>query len=499
MSEKKKVVIIGAGLGGLSAAISAHAAGFAVEIYEKNDKVGGKLNVKTIDGYTFDLGPSIFTLPQIFRDLFERVDRRFEDYVQLQRVAPQWRNFFEDGLVVDLYEERDLMLKELEKLPGSYQKNKEDFDTFLTYARGQYRACEEGYLSEGLDTTWEMMKHYGPFKLWRTMDWKDKMDVAIHKRIENPQMRMIMEYFIKYVGSSAKDAPGYMNMMSLIQFDHGLWYVKDGMYALAEGLKKLISELGIKLTLNAPVSEITRSKRSVSGITLEDGTKVPADYVVSNMEVIPANRELLAAPAKKLKRLSKFAPACSGLVIHLGTDRPHPQLAHHNFFYSKDQNKHFSSVFEKGIIPDDPTLYVVAPTRTDPSKAPEGGDNIKVLPHIPPINPENPATEEDYMALKDRVLEKMERMGITGLRESTVVEDVLTPVDLERMYRSNQGSIYGVVTNWEQNKGFKAAKQDRDYKNLFYVGGSANPGGGMPMVTLSGMKAIDRLVAYDGR
>ena len=493
-STPPRIIIIGAGLGGLSAAISLRAQGAEVEVFEKNPRIGGKLNVKEIEGFTFDLGPSIFTLPQIFRDLFKRAGKNMDDYVSLERVVPQWRNFFESGLVLDLHEDPALMRRELDKLPGDSSRHAAELESFLTYARGQYEAVEGGYFSAGLDTTWEMIRHYGLFGLSRKMDWKRRMSQGIAEHFSDESMRRIFEYFIKYVGSSAHDAPGYMNLMPIIQFDYGLWYVKGGMYALAEALGKLMGEMGIKVHLNAGVREITRSGKKVTGVVLDDGNAIAADYVVSNMEVIPAHQRLLGESERRMKSLKKFQPACSGLVIHLGTDRVYPQLAHHNFFYSKDQSKHFDTVFRQGRLPDDPTIYLVAPTRTDPGKAPDGCDNIKILPHIPPIDPEHPLTPEYYFALRDRVLSKLERMGLEGLREHTVVEDMLTPVDLEKMYLSNRGSIYGVVSDWKLNRGFKAPKKSSRYSNLYFVGGSVNPGGGMPMVVLSGMKACDRLM-----
>ncbi len=495
--DKGNILVIGAGLGGLSAAISLRAEGYRVEILEKNDRVGGKLNVSEIDGFTFDLGPSIFTLPQIFEDLFKRAGKRMSDYVELQPVTPHWRNFFEDGLVLDLLEKPEDMRRELGKLEGDAAAHWDDFQRFLEYGRRQYRMVEHGYFAKGLDTTWEMIRHYGFFGLFRGMDWKHSMSESVARHFRSQHLRWIFEYFIKYVGSSAKDAPGYMNMMSLIQFDHGLWYVKGGMYELARGLEKLAADLEIPIRLDTRVREITRNGRRVDGVVLDDGTRLSAGHVVCNMEVIPAYKHLLKEDARFMKKLERFAPACSGLVLHLGTDRIYPQLAHHNFFYSKDQSKHFDTVFRKGKLPEDPTIYLVAPTRTDPTKAPEGCDNIKVLPHIPPIDPEHPLSEADYEAYAERVLEKLERMGLTDLRKHAVVRDMLTPVDIERMYLSNRGSIYGVVSDWKLNKAFKAPKQSSKYENLFFTGGSVNPGGGMPMAVLCGQKVCDRLVASD--
>jgi len=489
-----RVTVIGAGLGGISAAISLKAAGYDVEVFEKNGQIGGKLNVMEKDGFTFDLGPSIFTLPQFFQDLFERAGKKMEDYVQLDAVTPHWRNLFENKPTIDLYQEEDLMRRELDKLPGDPEAHWREFKAFLTYGREQYDIVNDGYFDKGLDNLWEFISYYKLKLLGGKIDYKNSMSESIHQRLSDPQLRMIFEYFIKYVGSSAMDSPGYMNLMPMIQFDYGLWYVRGGMYNLAKGLGKLMEEMGIPIHLNADVEAIEKSGKRVTGIRMTDGTVHASDIIVSNMEVIPAYKKLLNEPISFTRKLEKFAPACSGIVLHIGTNKPFPQLAHHNFFYSEDQHKHFDTVFHKKQLPQDPTLYVVAPTRTDPSKAPEGCDNIKILPHIPPLEEGSDITHEDYVALKDRCIDKMERCGLTGLRESIVVEDLLTPVDIERMYRSNRGSIYGVVTDWKLNYGFKAPKTSTRYKNLYFTGGSTNPGGGMPMVVLSGQQCADRII-----
>lgn len=496
--RNKSVVVIGAGLGGLSAAISLRAEGFEVEVVEKNDRIGGKLNFREIEGFGFDLGPSIFTLPQFFQSLFERSGRKMEDYLELERVNPHWRNFFENGTVIDLDDDPGVMRQELAKLPGDPDHHWSQFQNFLTYARGQYDLVNEGYFSKGLDNLREFIRHYGWRKLLFRMDHRNSMAGSIARHFDDDHLRRIFEYFIKYVGSSALDSPGYMNMMPVIQFDYGLWYVRGGMYNLARGLGRLLEDLGIRLRLGQEVSAIDRSGgRTVGGVTLEGGEQLSADYVVCNMEVLPAYRKLLSEPPSFMKKLERFAPACSGLVLHLGTDRIYPELAHHNFFYSQNQRKHFHSVFQEGKLPEDPTIYLVAPTRTDPGKAPEGCDNLKILPHIPPINPESPHSMDDYIALKERVIDKLERMGLTDLRKHTIVEDLLTPPDIEQLYNSNRGSIYGVVSDWKKNRAFKAPKQSSKYRNLFFTGGSVNPGGGMPMAILCGQKVCDRVVARE--
>ncbi|MBF0430452.1 MAG: phytoene desaturase [Fibrobacteria bacterium] len=493
---QKKVIVIGAGLGGIAAAVSLAAEGFNVDVYEKNNQIGGKLNVLEKEGFGFDLGPSIFTLPHLFERLFKRAGKKMEDYLTLQPVTPHWRNFFEDGTVVDLYKDEQKMKAELDKLGvGLF----EEFTKFRKYSARQYDIVEKGYFDKGLDNTWEFIKFYPWIDLLWKLDSLGTMDKGVRKFFSNPYLIDIFNFFIKYVGSSAIQAPAFFNLMPHIQFEYDLWYVKDGMYNLARGLKRLMDDLQIKIHLGSEVRRIEKSGSNVTGIRLENGETRKADIVVSNMEVIPAYKELLGEEDAFMKGLEKFEPACSGLVLHLGTDKIYENLAHHNFFFSQNQSEHFNTVFKEHKLPHDPTLYVVAPTRTDSSKAPAGCDNIKVLPHIPYIDDENPYTEEDYRNLRNQVLDKLERTALPGLREHIIVEDMWTPVDIQRNYFSNKGSVYGVVSDREKNFGFKAPKQSSRYSNLYFTGGSVNPGGGMPMVVLCGQNVCDRIVRNEAK
>ena len=499
---KKRVLVVGGGLGGMSAAISLASRGYAVTVVEKNDKLGGKLNVLKQEGFTFDLGPSILTLPHYFEALFAMSGKRMADYVKIVPVSPHWRNFFEDGRVVDLYKDDADMARELKKLPrvaGSSDADLhfKEYRRFLDYAKVQFDIVERGYFAKGLDDLWDFLKFYGVFNLGLKIDHRRTMAQSIDRHFSSPYLKDIFEYFIKYVGSSALNAPGYMNLMPIIQTEFDLWYVEGGMYNLARALERLMGELGIVVKLGREVVRLESGSGLLQSGVLDGGERVEADFVVSNMEVVPAYRKLLGESDGFMKSFDKFEPACSGIVIHLGTKKKYPQLAHHNFFFSKQQHKHFRTVFDERKLPEDPTIYLVAPTRTDPSQAPEGCDNIKVLPHIPHIDPKNPYTVDDYAKLKDRVLDKLERMGLTDLRKNTIVEDFWTPFDIEKKYYSNRGSIYGVVSDWKKNYGFKAPKRSKKYKNLYFVGGSVNPGGGMPMVALCGQNVANMIVSDD--
>jgi diapolycopene oxygenase len=490
--KSKKVIVIGSGLGGISAAISLAQEGYDVTIHEKNPQIGGKLNVLKAQGYTFDLGPSILTLPHIFERLFERSGRKMSDYIPIRALRPHWRNFFEDGKVVDLDPDPAVMAAEARKV-GEDPANVE---RFLKYSADLYDLVNEGYFEKGLDSAAEFREFYGlgkflKFDLFRTMHG------GVARHLKTRHMRDIFDYFIKYVGSSAYHSPAFMNCMPTIQYRHDLWYVDGGLYGIALGLRRLMDEVGVKVRLNSEVSEVRKQGDRVTGL-VANGEFHPADIIVSNMEVIPAYEKLLAEDEAFMNTLEKYEPSCSGLVLELGLDRKYPQLAHHNFFYSGHQNEHFHTVFRKRQLPPDPTIYLVAASRTDPTVAPDGCDCLKILPHIPHIDDEHPLTRDDYLAFKERVIDKLERMGLENLRKHIVFEHCWTPLDIREQYKSNKGSIYGVVSDRFKNLAFKAPKQSVKYPNLFFVGGSVNPGGGMPMVVLCGQNVAKKVVEWDG-
>jgi diapolycopene oxygenase len=489
-TRAQKVIVVGAGLGGISAAIALATEGFPVAVYEKNPRIGGKLNVAERDGYSFDLGPSIIILPHLFRRLFERAGKEMADYVQLERLEPQWRSFWEDGTVLDLFSDVAQMEAELARLPDGGA----GYFEFLEYSRNLYRFIEENYLERGADGPLEIFNGHNPVKVLKTIDAFASMDDGVGRYVREPHLRNMLDFFVKYVGSSSFDAPAMLNLLPWSQLAYGLFYVRGGMYNLARGYERLMRELGVEIHCDAEVVEITHRDGRVDGVRLADGTRAPADLVVSNMEVVPTYRRLLRDDGLLVKTYERvFEPAASGIVVHLGLDTTYPQLRHHNFFFARDQRLHFEQIHRRKQLPDDPTIYLVCPTRTDPALAPAGRDLIKILPHIP-YQQDPPFTADDYQALKERVYDKLERMGLTDLRRHIVVEDMLTPDDLEQMYYSTRGAIYGVVSHRLKNFALKAPKRSPRYRGLYFVGGSVNPGGGTCMVVLCGQKVRDLIL-----
>lgn len=494
MSNKKKVIVVGGGLGGLSAAISLQQKGYDVHLYEQNNHLGGKLNRLEQDGFGFDLGPSILTMPHIFEALFQQSGKRMSEYVQIQRLNHQWRSFFPDGNILDLYED----LQEMEELnPSLTTKDIKQYKELLQYSKKLYDITEQGYFNQGLDNLKEVLKHHGIFQSLRKFDLSSTMFEAIDERISNPQFRDMLSYIVKYVGSSAYDAPAVLNMMIYMQHAQGIWYVPGGMHHLADALVKLAEEAGVTFHLGKKIVKFEKTNKRIAAAYADDGMKLTADYFVSNMEVIPAYKQLLEEKKTYVDNLNKkFEPASSGLVLHLGVKNSYPQLAHHNFFFSGNMKRQMNAIFHKHELPDDPVIYVVNVNKTDSEQALPGHENLKILPHIPYLQ-DKPLTRQDYAAFAEKVLIKLENMGLYGLRESIVTRDMWTPHDIERNYSSDRGAIYGTVSNKKMNKGFKHAKQSERYENLYFVGGTVNPGGGMPMVTLSGQQVAKKLMERD--
>ena len=478
--KAKEVLIIGGGLGGLSAAISMAAKGFSVKLFEKNDHLGGKLNEVEIEGFKFDLGPSILTMPHIFEKLFTMHDRKMEDYIKIKRMELEWKCFFEDNTDFDLFAKPEKFVAENDVLGENDLK---DLKKYLNYSRQLGELVEKGYFAEGFDNLREVIKSHGIIKSWKGFDYFSTMADGVERYLSNEYLQHIFNFFIKYVGSSPYKAPAILNLLPYIQ----LWYVPGGLYNIAEGLEKLMKEINIEINTGTEIVKIETKNDQVKGVVLDNGQQVNGDIIISNMEVIPAYRNLTEKNEIVDKYQQKFEPACSGYVLHLGVDREYEQLEHHNFFFSQNPKKHFQSVFEDYILPDDPTIYLVAVSRTDSQQAPQGCENLKILPHIPHLGKNN-YTEKDYQLLRERVLTKLERMGLKDLRSHIIVEDEWYPEDIESKYYSNHGSIYGVVSDRQKNKGFKAPKKSELFSNLYFVGGSVNPGGGMPMVVLSGQQ-----------
>ncbi|GGG68863.1 phytoene desaturase family protein [Paenibacillus radicis (ex Gao et al. 2016)] len=485
----QQIVVIGGGLGGLSAAIRLASDGNHVTVLEKNERAGGKLNLRTGKGYSFDTGPSILTMPWVLEKLFADAGRKLEDYMTLVRVEPQWRTFFEDGVSLDISGDIPTMLEHLNRISP---KDAAGFFNYLHYCQQMYELSTKSFFDKSLSGLNDL-RNLHSLKELLAMDPLRSMHHSTSKFFTDKHLRQLFDFFIMYIGSSPYAAPAVLSQLVHVQMGLGIYYVEGGMHHIASGMLKLLDELNVEVRTQSEVVQINVKGAKAAGVTLLDGTVIPADLVVSNMEAIPVHRKLLNQHPKAdtiLKKLDKYAPSVSGLVLLLGVDKQYEQLLHHNFFFSENPDKEFDDIFVKGIASDDPTVYIGVSSKSDPTQAPTGKENLFVLTHVPPLRPGESFQhmQEQY---REIVLNKLERMGLQDIRAHIEFEYRFIPDDLERLYGSNGGSIYGVVTDRKLNGGFKVPSQSEFLDNLYFVGGSTHPGGGVPMVVLSGQLTAD--------
>ena len=489
--DKQNAVVIGGGLGGLSAAISLAKENYSVTVIEKNNHLGGKLNQSQKKGFTFDLGPSILTMPHIFEHLFAMHGKTMADYVNIKPVRPHWRNIFEDKTILDLHE---TLKKTVKKNKSLSENDLQELQAFYRYAEKKYRFAKKVLFDHQSERKRDTLKHYNPLKIIPDSDMFNTMNDGVKKYINNPHMQDTLNFFIKYVGASPFEAPAVMNLLPYIQWEFDLWHVEGGMFNLSKALEKLAREVGVHFMLNSEVKSITKSAAGIDGLNLSDGSTIGTDVVVSNMEAIPFY-EKISKEAESLIQPYRdtYPPSASGFAMHLGVDRTYDVLAHHTIFHAESSKAHFDALFHSNLLSNDPSIYVVAPMKSDSTLGPKDHEIIKVLPHVPSLSKERDFSQADYDAFRETVLDKLERMGLNDLRKHIVTEETWTPHTIKDAYYSNGGSIYGTLAHKEKNMGFKVPKQSKFYKNLFFVGDATNPGGGMPMVVLSGQQVAKQI------
>ncbi len=484
-----KVAVVGGGLAGLSAAIRLRADGHNVTVYEKNERAGGKLNIREGNGYSFDTGPSILTMPWVLEKLFASAGRKLSDYVEIMRVEPQWRSIFEDGTTIDMSGDLPTMVAELEKI--SHNDSAALFD-YLSYSYKQYELCMKSFYAKSISGLSELRSHHSLRELL-AMDPLKTVNQATKSFFDDARIQQMFDFLVMYVGSSPYHSPAILSQLAHVQMGLGIYYVKGGMYNIARGMLRLLEELEVPVQTNAKVAKIEHTNGKATGLTLESGETVYADLIVSNLEAIPAYQSVLAdVPQAKqeTKKLEKFNPTVSGLVMLLGVDREYSQFTHHNFFFSRNPQLEFSQIYDEEVPADDPTVYVGISSKSDPSQAPEGCENWFILTHVPPLK-SGESWEQHRTRYRELVLDKLERMGASELRKHIVFEYQFIPDDLQSLYGSNGGSIYGVAADKKRNGGFKIPSRSALLSNLYFVGGSTHPGGGVPMVTLSGQLTAD--------
>lgn len=483
-----KTAIIGSGIAGLATSIRLAKRGMEVDVFETNSHCGGKLTVISRDGFTWDAGPSLFTMPHFVDELLALAGLG-TDCFSYRKLDEACRYFWEDGTTVTAHADGNAFAKEMEIKLGVKASS---VRAALYKAKELHEATSPLFLEQSLHkatnflngSTLKAMAMLPRFDLHRTMHEVNRT------RFRNPKAVQLFDRFATYNGSNPYRAPGVLNVIPHLEHNVGTFLPHGGMHSIAKALEQTAVQLGVRLHLNTPVERIVVSNGKANGIWV-NSKQWDADIVVSNMDVVPTYRRLLR-DQKAPEEILKQERSSSALIFYWGMKGLSPQLGLHNIFFSDDYGREFNTLFVQKDIVDDPTVYVNITSKYENDHAPDGHENWFVMVNAP-------ANEgQDWDAIIDRtrnnVIGKLNRMLGRDLKSEIICEELLDPRAIELRTGSHMGSLYGSSSNHWRSAFLRHPNFKQDIKNLYFCGGSVHPGGGIPLCLLSA-RIVDELIA----
>ncbi|MFN7813771.1 MAG: phytoene desaturase family protein [Planctomycetia bacterium] len=494
--DDNRVVVIGSGLGGLAAACTLAARGYAVTLCEKNPWVGGKAAVIDEQGFRFDMGPTILTIPRVLKRIWAEAGRDLATALDLVPLDPQWRSFFVDGTTLDLRSDvREMQATLDEFAPGSGAGA--GYARFMDLSRRLHRLSDEFFFWRSVGGMRDMLNvrqslSVGFLKELIGMRPGHSVAGTVRSFVPDERAAQMLDHYTQYVGSCPEQSPAVLCGIAHMQSHDGVWYPRGGTGAVPQALASLAVDLGVEIRTKTPIRRIIVESGRVRGVETAAGETIRAGAVVSNSDSVRTHRELLEGPTRqRFLGRRRYEPACSGVVLYLGLDKRYEQLIHHNFVFSRDPHEEFAAIYGRGEPAPDPTCYVCAPAVTEPEVAIPGGEALYVLVHTPYLRPHHDWTKM-LPGYRDTIIRKLvETAGMKDLERHIVFERALTPQDINNRYHVLDGAIYGLASHGKYLGAFKPANRSPDVEGLYMAGGSAHPGPGMPMVMMSGWIAAD--------
>ncbi|MFD1017965.1 phytoene desaturase family protein [Thalassobacillus hwangdonensis] len=475
-----RTIIIGAGLGGLSSAVYLAKAGHHVQVFEKNDHFGGKMMDVKLGSYSFDFGPNTITMPHVFQDVIRTAGLDPNKEIPMIKLTDHTRNEFSDGTHFDFSTDYQTMRNELARVDPGNAKN---LDRFLQDIEKLYQLSNKHFLHR----TFNSWRNYLSLPLAGAfMQVKPHMSMAsfFNKYFDHPHILQSLNRYSTYVGSNPYIAPATFAMIAHLEWNQGVFYTKGGNTRIAEAFVKSAKAAGVELYSNSKVTQLLTEGKEVTGVMLEDGSQHKADHVILNGDLLHALPRLLSEENRKEwsdKRINKMTASTSAFVIMAGLDRRFDKLKHHHVFFSSDYEREFRQL-ESGRYADDPTIYVCTSSKSDPSVSPDG-DNLFILVNTPPISTGDPNySKQTYRKL---IFNRLKEFGL-DIEDAIVEELLMAPEDIQDKFGAFKGSIYGPASNNRMQSFLRPFNQSSDFENLHFTGGSTHPGGGSPMVVLSG-------------
>lgn len=483
-----KAIVIGSGMGGIASAIRLAVKGYQVDVFEANSYPGGKLTQIEKDGFRFDAGPSLFTMPELVDELYTLAGKNPKDYFKYRKLDEICRYFFEDGTQLNASADIAVFANEA-NLKTGVDKNhvtrhlrKSDFIYRSTFFLFMERSLHKvsSYLSLKVFFSFLKIPFLG---LFVTMDASNK------KRLKDPKMIQLFNRYATYNGSDPYRAPGILNIIPHLEFNKGAYFPKGGMHNITQCLYDLAISVGVHFHFNQLVDEVVVENSTTKGVLI-DKVESLCDLIVCNMDVFFAYKKLLPN-VQQPRKIVEQERSSSALIFYWGVRGSYASLGLHNVFFSNDYKKEFSYISKGTEIYNDPTIYVNISCKENTKDAPENSENWFVMINVPANNGQD--WDELIKIARNNIIKKLNRGLKMDLEKSIVSESLLDPRSIESKTCSYQGSLYGTSSNTRMAAFFRHPNFSNKIKNLYFCGGSVHPGGGIPLA-LSSAKIIDGLI-----
>ncbi len=489
MEPRKKVIIIGAGIGGIATAAFMARQGHQVEIFEKNAYPGGRSGRFEKDGHRFDIGATFLMMPGVYRDTFTRLGKSMESELILHRMDPVYKLKFEGEKEIQFTSDLSMMQEQLEAIEkGSYGRFLKLMEKGFEIYERSMPLIDRNYYSFFDTSLWIF-----PFLLYRYKGFHNHYKY-ISRFFKSNELRALFTFQNLYMGQNPFDASGMYAFLPFMELADGVYFPEGGMHKVAERLLAIAREQGARITLNAPVTGIETEENRAKGIRLEDGSFHPADILIANAD-LPFVYNQLLPESRRTKMFNRLSYSCSAVVFHWAVDTVFPQLSQHTVFVSDKHRENCKTIFREKGFPDDPSIYVHSPVRSDPSAAPAKHDSITAIAHSGNfVDPEQHDWEKIKNRARDAIINRFEREGMKGFRDHIKFEMCFTPDQWQSVFNLTRGGTFGSVGHHILQMGFlRPGNYHKKFKNLFFVGGSTQPGSGMPLALLSARLVTERI------
>lgn len=495
MAHKPTVIVIGAGIGGIVTAGRLARRGYSVTVFEKNEQPGGRTNQIVREGHRFDIGPTLFLMPEVWEEAYADLGEAMRAHLDLKRIDPTYKVHFNDGLQIQLTSDLGEMQAQLEKV------EKTAFTGFLSYlAEGSrhYKISLEKFVGRNF---YNIFEYFSPDNLPLIFRLKalQKHYANIGRYFQDERLKAAFTFQNMYLGLSPYDAPATYSLLQYTELAEGVWYPRGGMYRVIETLVAIAEKLGVKFVYRSPVKELRVEKSKVKSALMDDGREFFADIFVGNADLPYIYKELLPDKAAA-EKLDKKLYTCSTIMFYWGVDKIYPQIAHHNVFLGGNYKASFDRIFKAHTLPEEPSFYIHAPARTDPTAAPQGQDTLYVLV---PVGHLDESRDQDWNAMiaqaREAVMHRLSsEMGITDLEQHIKFEIIYQPETWKERFNLEKGAAFGLSHNFWQVGYLRPQNRHGRYKNLYFTGASTHPGTGLPIVLLSAKLTSERILKEMG-